>query len=132
MLRPSVQSFQRAPLPLHFAPPPTGELHAVVKRLIERYGSGDTPRKSDSELDALLRRLRKTHYQWESVSPSDRLDIAWVLWRGADPPAEQGCFLHAFLNWVETPWRRVQARRLASAWAVAFDPERSSIRLVGE
>lgn len=131
-LQASLQNFRRAPVPLHFVPPRKARLPEAVDELLWRYGAGDAPRKSAAELDALLRRLRKAEYQWESVSPRDRLNVAWVLWRGSEPPAEKSSFLSAFLNWIEAPWRRVQARHLASAWAAAFDPELGSVRRVGE
>jgi hypothetical protein len=130
--RAALQNARRAPVPLHFAPPRGAKLPQVVDQLLRRYGAGDAPRKSAAELDALLRRLQKADCKWESVSPRDRLNVAWVLWRGSEPPAEKRSFLSAFLDWVETPWRRVQARHLASAWAAAFDPSLASIRLVGE
>ncbi len=130
--RAALQHSRRAPVPLHFAPPRRARLPEVVDQLLRRYGAGDAPRKSAAELDALLRRLQKADCQWEGVSPTDRLNVAWVLWRGSEPPAENRSFLSAFLNWVAAPWRRVQARHLASAWAAAFDPKLASIRLVGE
>jgi len=131
-LRAVLQHSRCAPVPLRFAPPRRAKLPEVADQLLRRYGAGDAPRKSAAELDALLRRLRKADYVWENVHPRDRLTVAWVLWRGPEPPAEKRSFLSAFLKWVETPWRRVQARHLASAWAAAFDPQLASTRLVGE
>lgn len=131
-LRAALRNARCSPVPLQFAPPRRAKLPQVVDQLLRRYGAGDAPRKSAAELDALLRRLHKAGCKWDSVSPSDRLSVAWVLWRGPQPPAERGSFLSGFLAWVETPWRRVQARHLASAWAAAFDPKLASVRLVGE
>jgi hypothetical protein len=115
-----------------FAPPKQAHLPDVARRLIARYGSSEEPRRSAAQLAALLQRLRAVQFDWESVSPTDRLDVAWVLWSGPQSPAEQPGFLLGFLGWVETPWRRVQARRLAIAWAAAADRELVSIQTVGE
>jgi hypothetical protein len=54
------------------------------------------------------------------------------LWSGERKPAEQPEFLRGFLGWIEKPWRRVQARHLAIAWAEAADPKLASIRIVGD
>jgi hypothetical protein len=115
-----------------FAPPDKEALPAVVRGLIARYGSSEEPRRSAAQLAALLQRLHDAAFDWDRIGASDRLDVAWVLWRGAQKPAEQPEFLRRFLAWVETPWRRVQARRLAIAWAEAADPELASIRIVGD
>jgi len=114
-----------------FAPPGKTNLRDVSHRLIARYGSSEEPRRSAAQLAALLQRLRAVRFDWESVDPTDRLDVAWVLWSGRQKPAEQPEFLRGFLAWLETPWRRVQARRLAIAWAEAGDPDLASIRTVG-
>jgi hypothetical protein len=115
---------------LRFAPPSPASPQ-VAGLLLERYGDGDRPLKSPEELDALLQRLAAVGFAWDKVSAADRADIVWVLWRGDDPPAEHAAFLENFLRWVEAPWRRVQARRLASSWAAAFDDQRRSIGQVG-
>lgn len=117
-------------LSLRFAPP-RPRSSRIAHFLVERYGDGDRPQKSPEELEALLERLRAACFDWTKVGAADRLDVAWVLWDGPEPPAEHEAFLHAFLRWVETPWRRVQARRVAAAWAAAFDPGLESIRFVG-
>jgi hypothetical protein len=103
----------------------------VAAELLERYGDSDQPQKSPEELEALLQRLRMARFEWAATSPSDRTDIVWVLWQGDDPPAGHPAFLRSFLRWIEIPWRRVQARRLASSWAAAFDRTCSSIAEVG-
>jgi hypothetical protein len=101
--------------------------------MVERYGdSPGAPRKSATALQALLRRLRQVHYDWDKVVLADRLDVVWVLWEGAAPPAEHEAFLRGFLHWVEMPWRRLQAARLAAAWTIAFDPGLKSMRLVSD
>lgn len=115
---------------LRWAPPPPRLPH-IAARLRARYGECDAKRKSPVERAALLQRLRQVKFDWERVERPDRLAVAWVLWEGPDPPAEHGEFLRAFLRWLETPWRRVQASRVAGAWAVAFDPDSNSIRAVG-
>ena len=102
----------------------------VARFLVERYGDGQQPRKSPDALQALLRRLRLVNYDWHRVSEADRLDIAWVLWEGRQPPAEHETFLLEFLAWAEEPQRRYQAARLALTWAEAFDPRLPSIRTV--
>jgi hypothetical protein len=107
-------------------------LPPAAKALLERYGSGDEPRKSAKQLAALLLRLRAGRYRWENVAAFDRLDVAWVLWSGPEPPAEQPGFLTDYLDWLVAPFRRVQARRMAIAWAAAFNPDLRSIELVGE
>lgn len=114
-----------------FAPAPP-RLPPVAQKLVDRYGSGDQPRKSPRQLAALLHRLRAVEYRWDAVGAFDRLDVAWVLWSGPEPPAEQPPFLAAYLDWLAAPFRRVQARRMAIAWAASFDPRRRSIRLVGD
>jgi hypothetical protein len=116
---------------LRFLPPGKAGLPDVARGLIARYGSSEEPRRSAAQLAASLQRLRAAQFDWDSVSPTDRLDIAWVLWSGEQKPAEQPEFLRAFLAWVETPWRRIQARRLAIAWAEAADPALASIGTVG-
>lgn len=114
---------------LAFAPPAPASPQ-IAGALLERYGDGDRPLKSPEELDALVARLRSVGFDWERVSHADRADIVWVLWRSDDAPAEHAAFLENFLAWIETPWRRVQARRLASSWAAAFEQGSESIRLV--
>ncbi|MBV8888521.1 MAG: hypothetical protein JO305_02515 [Alphaproteobacteria bacterium] len=107
-------------------------LPRVAQLLAERHGDSDRKRKSAAERAALLQRLQRARFDWDKVSPADRLDVAWVLWDGPDMPAERGPFLRAFLGWLETPWRRVQAGRVALAWAAACDPALGSIRTVAE
>jgi EH_Signature domain len=112
--------------------PPTHRLPEIVRGLVARYGSSEAPRRSPAQLAGLLQRLREAQFQWEKVGAADRLDVAWVLWSGAEKPAEQPNFLRGFLAWIEKPWRRVQARRLAIAWAEAADPALASIGIVGD
>lgn len=114
-----------------FAPPPP-RLPPIADKLVDRYGSGGEPRKSARQLAALLHRLRAAQYRWDAVGAFDRLDVAWVLWSGPEPPAEQPPFLSAYLDWLAAPFRRVQARRMAIAWAAALNPELRSIRQVGD
>lgn len=114
-----------------FVPPSKPGLSEIVGSLIARYGSSEEPRRSAAQLAALLQRLHDAQLEWASVSPSDRLDVAWVLWSGERKPAEQPAFLRGFLDWIDKPWRRVQARRLAIAWAEAAAPELVSTRVVG-
>jgi hypothetical protein len=116
---------------LRFRPPPP-LLSDVAQLLIDRHGEGDGPPKPPAELAALLERLRLGRFDWDHVRTSDRFDVAWVLWDGPEPPAEHDAFLAAYLHWVETPWRRFQARRIASSWVGAFNPRLKSIRIVGE
>jgi hypothetical protein len=116
---------------VRFLPPTKAGLPDVARSLMARYGSSEEPRRSAAQLAALLQRLRAAQFDWDSVSPTDRLDVAWVLWSGEQKPAEQPEFLRTFLDWVETPWRRAQARRLAIAWAEAADSALASIRTVG-
>jgi hypothetical protein len=131
ILKEALDRSLRGNLPLRFVPP-APKLADIAKRLVDRHGAGERPRKSANELEALLRRLRLVRFDWQKVGAADRLDVAWVLWEGAAPPAEHEAFLIAFLAWLETPWRRLQARRVASSWAAAFDPNLKSIRLVGD
>lgn len=132
MFRQALLDFERGPLPGRAAPLRAAALPAVARKLADRYGSGGEPRKSPRQLAALLHRLRAVQYRWDEVGAFDRLDVAWVLWSGPEPPAEQEAFLSAYLAWAAAPFRRVQARRMAIAWAAAFDPERRSIQIVGE
>ncbi|MDB5410227.1 MAG: hypothetical protein JWL84_5139 [Rhodospirillales bacterium] len=118
--------------PRGFAAPAAERLAGVARSLVERYGSSEAPRRSPRQLDDLLQRLRALRFDWNRVTAADRLDVAWVLWRGPQPPAEHPDFLRGFLDWLETPWRRVQARRMAISWAAAFDPDLDSIRGVGD
>lgn len=110
-------------------PPKTVE---IARRLVERYGEGREPRKSASALEALLDRLRRVRFDWEQVEHADRLDVAWVLWSGPQPPAEHNTFLRQFLDWLQAPHHGYQMARLANVWAAAFDPRLSSIRIVGD
>jgi hypothetical protein len=114
-----------------FAPPPA-KTPAIAQLLVERYGVHARPRKSANALEALLRRLRLAHYDWNKVLPSDRLDVVWVLWHGVHPPAEHADFLLGYLQWVEQSQRRLQAGRLAAAWVGALDPSLPSIRTAGD
>lgn len=131
MLR-SALSASNSPFAPIFDPPPAARAEEIARRLVERYGDGQEPRKSAAQLETLLGRLRAVHFAWGKVTPADRLDVAWILWSGAHPPAEHGAFLHDFLDWLETPHHRYQALRLAIAWAAAFDPRWTSIRIVGD
>lgn len=131
MLRAALASTRAAGIPLLFAPAPA-KAPDIARMLIERYGENAEPRKSAHALQALLRRLRLARYDWDKVAPSDRLDVAWVLWEGITPPAEHEGFLRRFLQWLELPWRRLQASRVAASWAAALDPELKSIRVVGD
>ncbi|HZT86609.1 MAG TPA: EH signature domain-containing protein [Stellaceae bacterium] len=110
--------------PAEFAPPPADlrpQLPDVARLLTDRQGDDEAKRKPAAERAALLRRLRQTGFDWQRVDPADRLSVAWVLWEGPDPPAEHPEFLTAFLAWLDAPWRRVQATRVAAAWAAGFD-----------
>ncbi len=131
MLRDVLSQSLRATLSLQFAAPET-VLAPLAKALAERHGEIGRQRRSARELAALVQRLRLVGFDWAKVATSDRLDIAWVLWDRPEPPAEHEAFLRAFLAWVDNPWRRVQACRLAAAWAASFDPRLQSIRIVGE
>jgi hypothetical protein len=131
MLRSAVASSHAAELPLRFAPPPM-QAHEIARLLMQRYGESAGSRKAGGALEALLRRLRLAHYVWDNIDAADRLDVAWVLWEGTVPPAEHEKFLRDFLAWLEKPWRRLQAARLAASWAAAFDPSLRSIRIAGE
>jgi hypothetical protein len=131
MLRAALAGIRDADLMLRFAPPPP-KAPEIARLLMERYGENAGPAKSSNALEALLRRLRLVRYDWNKVAPADRLDVAWVLWEGTVPPAEHEAFLHGFLGWVEKPWRRLQAARLAASWAAAFDPDLGSIRRAGD
>ena len=131
MLRTALAGTQAAGLPLRFAAPPP-QTPDIARLLVERYGANAGPRQSANALQALLRRLRIARYEWDKVTPCDRLDVAWVLWEGATPPAEHEAFLRDFLHWVAMSRRRLQATRLAVAWAAAFDPGLKSIHTVGE
>ena len=71
----------------------------VARLLVERYGDGQC-RKSAAELESLLGRLRHVRFGWEKVEPDDRLNVAWVLWSGANPPAQYPAFLNDFLDWL--------------------------------
>jgi hypothetical protein len=126
------QALAGAAAPRRFAPPAAPKLAEIARSLVECYGSSQEPHRTPRQLDTLLERLRALRFDWDRVTAADRLDVAWILWRGAQPPAERPDFLRGFLEWVETPWRRVQARRLAISWAAAFDPDLASIRSVGD
>ena len=112
------------------AAPAPGKTPPTARILVERYGQ--EPRKSAELLNALLRRLRLVDYDWNRVERLDRLDVAWVLWQSADPPAEHEAFLQGFLAWLGAPERRYQAARLAIAWSAAFDPSLASMRIAGD
>jgi hypothetical protein len=114
-----------------FAPAPA-KAPEIARLLVERYGVNARPRKSESALEALLRRIRDARYDWDKIAPSDRLDVAWVLWEGVHPPAEHAAFLQGFLTWIETSHRRLQAGRVAAAWVAALDPTLPSIRTAGD
>lgn len=131
MFRDTLARSRRSGDALRFAPPPP-VLAEVAELVIERHGDGDGPPKSPEELKALLERLRLAGFDWDNIRAADRFDVAWVLWHGAEPPAEHAAFLSAFLRWVETPWRRFQALRLAASWAEAFDPRLKSMRVVAD
>ncbi len=121
----------RAAVFLRFAPP-LPQAPDIADLLMGRYGDSAGPRQSANALQALLRRLRRAQYDWDKVAPADRLDVAWVLWEGLAPPAEHEAFLRGFLDWLETPRRRLQAARVAAAWAAAFDPALPSVRIAGD
>jgi len=131
MLRTALANIHDAGSPLRFAPP-QAQAPDIARLLVERYGANAEPRQSANSLQALLRRLRLARFEWDKVGPADRLDVAWVLWEGTAPPAEHEAFLHDFLQWVEMSQRRLQAARLAASWAVAFDPDLRSIRVIGD
>lgn len=128
MLRGAIARSLQAEAPRFAAP--EAAVAPLAKLLVERHG--DTDRRRARDLTALVQRLRQVRFAWEKVSPADRLDVVWVLWDKPDAPAEHAAFLHAFLAWIDMPWRRVQACRLALAWACAFDPHLPSIGIVGE
>jgi hypothetical protein len=130
MIRGTLGDAFRADEAFRFTLPPPASTE-VAEQLLDRYGDGDRPLKSRAELDALLARLRAAGFAWEKVASADRADIVWVLWQSADPPAEHAAFLQNFLRWIDSPWRRIQVRRLASSWAAAFDERQASIRTVG-
>jgi hypothetical protein len=132
MLRDALERAAGPDAVTRFAPPASHALSDVVRGLVARHGSSESPRRSPAQLAALLQRLCETQFDWERVSATDRLDVAWVLWSGANKPAEQPDFLRGFLAWIDMPWRRVQARRLAIAWAEAADPALASIGSVGD
>jgi EH_Signature domain len=131
MLRDKVNRSLRQNLALQFAAPDAA-LAPLAKALAERHGEIGRPRRTVRELAALVQRLRLARFEWDKVSTSDRLDIAWVLWDRPEPPAEHEAFLRDYLAWVDEPWRRIQACRVAAAWASAFDPRLPSIRTAGE
>lgn len=110
---------------------PRAKAPEAARRLVERFGEGQAPRKSASALDALVQRIRAVQCDWEQVDPIDRFDVAWVLWMGAAPVAEHEAFLQNFLTWLEEPQRRFLVARLAIAWGTAFDPVLPSIGVVG-
>lgn len=129
MLRTALAASRETGVARH-APPPL-VTPDIARRLVERYG-GTGPRKTANALEALLQRLRLVRFDWDEVAPADRLDVVWVLWTGAVPPAEHEAFLDRFLQWIETPFlRRLQATRLAAMWTAAFDPTLKSIGIVG-
>lgn len=130
MIRSALDRALRSAEVPRFTPPPA-IASQVADLLRERYGDWDQPLRSPEELQALLERLRTVGFAWNDVKGGDRADIVWVLWQGEDPPAEHEAFLESFLHWVEMPWRRVQARRLASSWAEAIERSCVSIRKVG-
>ncbi|HKT20131.1 MAG TPA: EH signature domain-containing protein [Stellaceae bacterium] len=131
MLRDALSQSLRGNAALPFAAP-TDVLGPLAKLLIERHGDSGEPRRSARELAALVQRLRLARFDWSKIANADRLDIAWVLWDRPEPPAEHDEFLDAYLAWIDQPWRRIQACRIAAAWAAAFDPRLASIRRVGE
>ncbi len=130
MLRAALATAHDAGVALRFAPSPA-KAPDIARLLVERYGESAEPRQSATAFQALLRRLRLARYDWDKIAPADRLDVAWVLWEGAAPPAEHEAFLRGFLQWVETSRRRLQAARLAASWTAAFDPDLPSIRVAG-
>jgi hypothetical protein len=131
MLREKLAEVDEARLAPRAAPGPANA-PATARVLVERYGEGQLPRKSTDALKALLRRLQLVDYEWDRVDPADRLDVAWVLWQSADPPAEHEAFLRDFLAWLDAPERRYQTTRLAIAWSAAFDPSLASMRVAGD
>jgi hypothetical protein len=131
MFRSALAEIGNARLAPRFAPA-TGKAAEIARLLVEQYGEGQEPRKSADALRALLRRLQLARYEWERVDAADRLDVAWVLWEGTNPPAEHDAFLRDFLAWLEASNRRYQAARLAHTWTAAFDRSLHSIRRVGD
>jgi len=130
MLRDALNQSLRGNPALPFTAP-KDLLGPLAKLLIERHGDGGSPRRSARELAALVQRLRLARFDWSKIAAADRLDIAWVLWDRPEPPAEHSEFLNAYLDWVDKPWRRIQACRVAAAWAASFDPRLASIHRVG-
>lgn len=131
MLRAALAGTPDAGFALRFAPLPP-KAPAIARLLVERYGESAGPRRSADALQALLRRLRLARYDWDKVSPADRLDVAWVLWEGTTPPAEHETFLRGFVQWIEMPVRRLHAARLAASWTAAFDPDLNGIGVAGD
>jgi hypothetical protein len=130
MLREALNQSLRGDPALPFTAP-QDMLGPLAKLLVELHGDGGEPRRSARELAALVQRLRLARFEWDKIATADRLDIAWVLWDRPEPPAEHAEFLNAYLDWVDKPWRRIQACRIAAAWAASFDPRLPSIRRVG-
>jgi EH_Signature domain len=131
MLRSALAAIGDMRLNPPFAPAPP-KAAAIARLLVERYGEDQEPRKSADALRALLRRLQLVQYDWTRVDVADQLDVAWVLWEGANPPAEYDAFLRYFLDWLDAPNRRYQAARLALTWAAAFDRSLPSIQVVAD
>src|SRR6516225_5724126 len=86
--------------PLRFVAP-AAAAPDIARKLVERYGASLAAQKPASALEALLRRLRRARYDWDKIAPADRLDVVFVLWESASPPAEHPEFLARFLDWVE-------------------------------
>ncbi len=128
MLRDTLAHTARTTAPVPF----TAKTPEMSRRLVARYGGSAGSKKGADTLAALRRRLHLIQYDWSRVSPADRLDVVWVLWQGPTLPAAYPAFLEGLLAWLEAPFRRLQATRLAVAWAVAFDPALPSIRIVGD
>jgi EH_Signature domain len=129
MLRNAIaRSLGEAP-PL-FAAPAT-LLAPLAKDLVERRREAER-RRAPRDPSPLLQRLRQVDFDWQRVNTADRLDVATVLWEAPDLPAEHMEFLTAYLAWIDEPWRRIQACRLASHWVAAFDPHLPSIAVVGD
>ena len=131
MLREALNQSLRSEPALPFTAP-QDMLGPLAKLLVELHGDGGEPRRSARELAALVQRLRLARFEWDNIATADRLDIAWVLWDRPEPPAEHAEFLNAYLDWIDQPWRRIQACRVAAAWAASFDPRLPSIARVGK
>jgi len=129
-IKSSLERLKTGTHPLHFNAPRPEYLPTVVEKLAALYGENGHIKANSRDLEALLQRLRAVDFVWAQVTPRDRLDVAWVLWHGAWPPAEHPAFLDGFLTWLDSTRSSTQLRRLASSWAEACDPNLVSIGTV--